>query len=167
MCSGCSVATSGWRTNWCASILVEHSNICPLLFFFFLVSVCVHVFTIEDKKSKDQAMETWMGSSGPLLKTLRRHKKRCGPGADVCCSPLRWASYDTPFDGPYPRGDQAMGLGWYKLGLKGHFNSSHHSHWAVSMAKGHWLRLTTSSLSQGPHLAPGTGPADEMRHTRP
>lgn len=58
-------------------------------FFFFLVSVCVHVFTIEDKKSKDQAMETWMGSSGPLLKTLRRHKKRCGPGADVCCSPLR------------------------------------------------------------------------------
>ena len=47
-----------------------------------------------------------------------------GPGADMCCSPLRQASYDAPFDGRYPTGDQAMRLGRYKLGLKGHFNST-------------------------------------------
>lgn len=47
-------------------ILLEHSNICSLSFFPFL--------TIKDKKSKDQDIETWMGSSGPLPQTPRRHK---------------------------------------------------------------------------------------------
>ena len=74
------------KTTMCVCVC---ARACTCACVCVCVYVCVHVFTIEDKKSKDQAMETWMGSSGPLLQTLRRHKKRCGPEADMCCSPLR------------------------------------------------------------------------------
>lgn len=50
--------------------------------------VCVHVFTIEDKKSKDQDMETWMGSSGPLLQTLRMHKHKVWGLEQTCAAAL-------------------------------------------------------------------------------
>lgn len=47
---------------------------------------------------------------------------------------------------PIPEEMGAMRLGWYKLGLKAHFNSSQHDQWAGSVVKGHWLCLITSNL---------------------
>ena len=68
----------------CWNILVS-----VLCFFFGLcVYVCVRVFTIEDKKSKDQDMETWMGSSGPLLQTLRMHKHKVWGLEQTCAAAL-------------------------------------------------------------------------------
>lgn len=64
-------------------------------FFFFL--------TIKNKRSKDQDMETCMGSSGPLAQTPRRHRREVwGLKQRPPRGPLR----DVPFDGPYLRGNR-------------------------------------------------------------
>ena len=52
----------------CSKVLSCWNILISVLYLFF------SFLTIKDKKSKDQDIETWMGSSGPLPQTPRRHK---------------------------------------------------------------------------------------------